>query len=336
VNHQILPGDNITSLKQLIDTGTQLDSCVVDPPYGISFCGSTWDYDVPSVELWSLVLQVLKPGAHVLSFGSPRTYHRMVVNMEDAGFEIRDQLAWIYGTGFPHSKNCLKPAMEPIVLARKPIEENTVADNVTQHGTGSINIDSCRIGTSKNVPASISTRKTSNIYGTFQGETGNESGHDPNIGRWPANLLLDETAAEMLDEQSGQSSYARHKTKRSGTKEIDGAQYHGGFAGQDDVTVGYGDAGGASRFFYVPKASKAERNGSGHPTIKPVTLLRYLCRLITPPAGTIIDPFAGTGSTGEAAELEGFNSILMEREPEYVEDITRRLAVYQPVESDAK
>lgn len=380
--YRVEQGNNIDVLKRLIEEGVQVDAIVTDPPYGLKFMNKRWDYDVPSVDFWRFVLDVLKPGGHVLSFGGTRTYHRMVVNLEDAGFEIRDQLCWLYGSGFPKSMDvskaidkaagaerevlgtrasfrpsanatrdpegfqdrsdglvtapatpeaiawqgwgtALKPAMEPIVLARKPLTENTVATNVLEHGTGAINIDGCRLSAEGNVTFT----RTAGDRSREQYRTGTTNGAvESNLGRWPANVLLDETAAAMLDEQTGERKGSHpHSTKRSGTKEIEGAQYHGGYSGQDSVFMGYADSGGASRFFYCAKASKKERRDSKHPTVKPVALMRYLCRLITPPKGIVLDPFAGTGATGEAAVLEGFKPILIELEGDYIKDIERRM-----------
>jgi DNA modification methylase len=265
-----------------------VDSIVTDPPYGLSFMGRKWDYDVPSVDIWVGCLRVLKPGGHLLAFAGTRTQHRMAVNIEDAGFEIRDMIAWCYGSGWPKSHNlkgewegfgtALKPALEPITVARKPFK-GTVAANVLEHGTGAINIDGCRVGTSKNVPASVSKRPPANCYGRYaeSGETPGVGGHDPNIGRWPSNLLHD---------------------------------------GSDEVTELFPDD--AARFFYQAKCSKADReDGNNHPTVKPTDLMAYLCRLVTPPGGIVLDPFMGSGSTGKAAMREGFGFIGIEREDEY-------------------
>jgi site-specific DNA-methyltransferase (adenine-specific) len=291
----IICGDNVTAIERLIAAKVQVDSVVTDPPYGLKtrkkkaagFMGCKWDAAVPTTEFWEAVFRILKPGGHVLSFGGTRTYHRMVVNLEDAGFEIRDQLAWIYGSGFPKSKStALKPAMEPIVLARKPLG-GTVAENVRKHGTGCIRIDACRVSGS----------------------------------RWPANVLHDGSEAVLAlfpHQTSGANPTRRHTDK---TRTV-----YGAFAGRACNPIRGAESGSAARFFYCAKASKTERNGSKHPTIKPLALIRYLCRLITPPHGTVLDPFAGSGSTGEAAVLEQFNPILIEREAAYIPDIKARLA----------
>jgi len=258
---KLMLGDNMKSLKELPDNS--IDSVVCDSPYGLSFMGKKWDYDVPTKELWEEVYRVLKPGGHLLSFGGTRTYHRMVVNIEDAGFEIRDQIQWITGQGFPKSHNigkaydkkmgnitkgnskyegqgtALKPANEPICLARKPLSEKTIVDNVIKWGTGGLNIDGCRIG-SDVIKSQMGTKNKDNkdsIYGYY------EKQNEPtfNEGRFPANIILDEEAGRLLDEQSG----IKKSSKR-------GSKYN-----KDNT---YSDKGGASRFFYSPKVSKKERN----------------------------------------------------------------------------
>lgn len=261
-----------------------VDSIVTDPPYGLSFMGRKWDYDVPSVDIWVECLRVLKPGGHLLAFAGTRTQHRMCVNIEDAGFEIRDMIAWVYGSGFPKSQNvgkklegwdgwgtALKPALEPITVARKPFK-GTVANNVLTHGTGAINIDECRVGTDEDL-----CRVQGNNKNTPTPNAPNNGfiSVAQDGGRWPANLMHD---------------------------------------GSDEVTELFGDA---QRFFYVPKCNKKDRDGSTHPTMKPTDLMAYLCRLVTPPEGIILDPFMGSGSTGKAAVREGFNFIGIERDPDY-------------------
>lgn len=446
----LLQGDNLEHLKSMADNS--LDSCVTDPPYGLKFMGKKWDHDVPSVEFWHEVYRVLKPGAHVLSFGGTRTYHRMACAIEDAGFEIRDQIQWLYGSGFPKSHNigkklqewdgfgtALKPANEPIVLARKPLSEKTIVDNVLKWGTGALNVDGCRVGAE--------------------------------AGRWPANVILDEDAAAVLDEQSGFS----RSTDRI---RINAASKNSAMSGDNlgHISKGHSDSGGASRFFYVAKASKRERNagldcsefvieseswqrldlssdlkdisqlqkdifadtlmassawsidgfgssitdlsqtdltciisitsklitelktsnfcqnsntkdfiaaalnqarasglnlaesvkrlsqsiqnttsektasalgvslavlkmllkvkgaarqGNFHNTVKPIKLMAYLCRLITPPGGTILDPFMGSGSTGCAAKAEGFKFVGIELNQEYFEIAEQRIATHE-------
>ncbi len=282
-------------------------------------------------------LRVLKPGGHMVSFGGSRTWHRLAVGIEDAGFEVRDSIAWLYGSGFPKSLNvakaiasggrpedmdskvtltpdaqpwqgwgtALKPSFEPIVVARKPLA-GTVAGNVLQHGTGALNIGACRVG-----------------------DEPREAG--PNTGRWPTNVLLDESQAEVLDAQSGTLTSG---TMRAGTERQPraGGTIYGSDARTFTPADTYGDRGGASRFFptfrYEAKAPSSERpsvDGVTHPTVKPLDLMRWLVRLITPPGGTVLEPFAGSGTTLEAALIEGFACIGIEREADYLPLILSRI-----------
>lgn len=367
-----------------------VDSIVTDPPYGLSFMGKGWDKGVPGEEFWAEALRVAKPGAHLLAFGGTRMVHRLAVAIEDAGWEIRDRIHWVYGSGFPKSHNvskaidkaagaerevvgfsphsanrtrsdgstpfvgvdgeghrsitapatpqarqwdgwgtALKPAVEPIIMARKPFK-GTVAANVLEWGTGAINVDECRVGigdgdslvqwgekysANKNLPQGDRYKGT-DVYGS---DIGTVCGTVHNAGRFPANLIHD---------------------------------------GSDEATAGMGDA---SRYFYCAKASKRDRDGglrewqdvacgsmqgnlvdggrlagngkpistptrkNHHPTVKPTNLMAYLCRLITPPNGTVLDPFNGSGSTGKAAVREGFNYIGIELDPEYAQIATQRI-----------
>jgi site-specific DNA-methyltransferase (adenine-specific) len=304
-----------------------IDAVVTDPPYGLEFMGRAWDHGVPGVPFWTEALRVLKPGGHFLAFGGTRTYHRLTCAIEDAGFEVRDCLMWLYGSGFPKSRNigggwgtALKPAWEPIILARKPLI-GTVAANVQEHGPGALNIDGCRIG--------IEPMRVTRSDGTIVSE--NRAMAAPNtgrvdmgekIGRWPANLVLDEEAGAMLDEQSGERQSGDRQSGEYGR-----LGYHGfGVGPMPEIK---GDSGGASRFFYTAKASTGERHYAGknsHPTVKPVDLMRWLCRLVTPPGGLVLDPFCGSGSTGVAALAEGFRFIGIEKDAEYVEMARRRIA----------
>lgn len=358
MSYIILQGDSVEVLKDLPENS--VDSVVTDPPYGLSFMGKKWDYSVPSVELWKEVYRVLKPGGHLLSFGGTRTYHRLVVAIEDAGFEIRDQIQWLYGSGFPKSHNikegkfkgwgtALKPANEPICLARKPLEDkHTVAANVLKWGTGGLNIDASRIATEDVLSIGAGKSKTFK-----QASLGTNPGSQHAQGRWPANLILDETAAEMLDEQSGMSKSS------GGTKPIVTETKFGQTSNRPQVPFNFGDSGGASRFFYVAKASKRERNAglegmpekksdyrpgddetkntirerlhnsvgkqNFHPTVKPLKLMEYLIKLVTPPGGVVLDPFTGSGSTGVAAVSNGFTFIGVELQEEYVTIAEKRL-----------
>jgi len=370
---KLMLGDNMESLKLLEDNS--IDSIVTDPPYGLSFMGKKWDYDVPSVELWKEVYRVLKPGGHLLSFGGTRTYHRMVVNIEDAGFEIRDQIQWLYGSGFPKSHNigkqegceefigfgtALKPANEPICVARKPLSEKTIADNVLKWGTGGINVDGCRVGSEVLTHSGCGKSNIGAIGGSFDKGTKGDM-EFTSEGRFPANIIFDESAAQMLNEQSGMSKSS--KGKQRSVKNI--GSFGGGLTNDNNE---YNDKGGASRFFYVAKVSKSERNmgldhfedkvtpvntginstnengekvrndGSvipplvaknTHPTLKPVQLMAYLVRLVTPPNGIVLDPFMGSGSTGISACLEGFRFCGMEMEEEYFKIASARIENYE-------
>jgi site-specific DNA-methyltransferase (adenine-specific) len=383
---RLIQGDNMKSLDLIPDNS--IDSVVTDGPYGLTFMNKKWDYDVPSVEFWKKVYQKLKPGGHLLSFGGTRTYHRMVVNMEDAGFEIRDQIMWLYGSGFPKSLNvgkavdklegnnrkeieatgrykygfdsslngdiygkynsnikltkgqsdwegwgsALKPANEPICLARKPLSEKSIAENVLKWGTGGINVDGCRIATDEKI--SIHKGKFGFTEGTGSFTDKNFISKGQEEGRFPANIILDEIAAEMLDEQSGISKSTKgnrittkNRISDSGWKEVNRTS---------GEISGFSDKGGASRFFYQAKVSKAERNmgldegvKSNHPTMKPVALMTYLCRLITPPNGIVLDPFMGSGSTGVSALLEGFRFCGMEMDPDYFKIAEARINSYE-------
>lgn len=322
----LMNGDCLLMLKEL--DANSVDAVVTDPPYGLSFMGKHWDYDVPGVDIWREVLRVLKPGGHLLSFGGSRTYHRMAVSIEDAGFEIRDQIMWLYGSGFPKSSNqdgdwegwgtALKPAHEPIVVARKPLI-GTVAANVLRYGTGGINVDGCRVGTGEDCPITERTDTRSAMAGPMRPVT-----TDATAGRWPANVVLDEAAAERLDAEVGELHHQNPATRNSTSP-------RSGVIGFADSGVHYDDRGGPSRFFYTAKASKKDRGvGNTHPTVKPTKLMRWLVRMVTPPGGVVLDPFAGSGSTLVAARMEGFDCIGIEREPEYHAIILSRLEAIEP------
>ena len=407
---KLIHGDCLEVLRSMPDCS--VDAIVTDPPYGLSFMGKKWDYDVPSVEVWAECLRVLKPGGHLLAFAGTRTQHRMAVRIEDAGFEIRDMIAWVYGSGFPKSldvskaidkaagaerevvgngkrnmmtegKNtygkwnedgryditapatnaakqwqgwgtALKPALEPITVARKPLI-GTVAEDVLQHGTGAINVDGGRVGKREKEQFIGAKNGTVNSYGNYFYEKSETPLPD---GRWPANFIHDGSEEVVgLFPNAGGGFGKRGKLNGGATK--------WGFDGHGQE-VGYGDSGSAARFFYCAKASKADRdagcegmqeresastsNGgkagkvmtvgaaslrgepkappksrNPHPTVKPTDLMRYLCRLVTPPHGIVLDPFMGSGSTGKAAALEGFSFIGIEREAEYVEIAQARI-----------
>lgn len=402
MTYKLHHGDCLDVLKTLPDCS--VDSVVTDPPYGLSFMGKRWDYDVPAIEIWAECLRVLKPGGHLLAFAGTRTQHRMAVRIEDAGFEIRDMIAWVYGSGFPKSldvskaidkaagaerevvgpmafasrrpnKNAgmygdhlanpngmetvpatdaarqwqgwgtaLKPALEPITVARKPLI-GTVAENVLAHGTGGINVDGCRVETNGESLArpfghgGISAAQLNVIpRGIITG--------DGLTGRWPANLIHDgsEEVVGLFPVTGASKATPRNN-----------GEFKSVAKGRElpHLTYGHDDNGGsAARFFYCAKASKRDRDeglegfevkqthnrkadgksviepssqqlrANIHPTVKPIDLMRYLCRLVTPPGGIVLDPFTGSGSTGKAAILEGFQFIGIEREAEYIE-ITR-------------
>lgn len=368
------------------------------------FMGKTWDGgDVAfQPKFWGEVLRVLKPGVTLLAFGGTRTFHRLACAIEDAGFELRDCLMWLYGSGFPksldiskaidkaagtrrevigrrkhptlkdtnkleeqanaaHGRNvwareweitapatelaqrwngwgsALKPAWEPIVMAMKPLD-GTFAENAQRHGVAGLNIDGSRIGVGdggqrdgeKTARKRYADRGATNFAPT-PGPRGGDA-----RGRWPANLLLDEQAAEQLDAQTGiiKSGLMKAGQQRKASK--GGGGYHGNMP----VTIShstYGDSGGASRFFYCPKASKRDRTCDGqvennHPTVKPRALMEYLCRLVTPPdGGLILDPFMGSGSTGIAALAAGNRFVGIELEPESFEIARQRISLTQTV-----
>ncbi len=299
-----------------------IDTIITDPPYGLAFMGKEWDRQVPGADYWRAALRVAKPGAMLLAFGGTRTWHHLASVIEAAGWEIRDSLMWLYGSGFPKSLNvakagggesfngwgtALKPAWEPIILAMKPLD-GTFAGNAKRHGVAGLAIDAGRIG------AAGGTRKTSpgkRVSVSAYGNGLNGGGSAPiDAGRWPANLLLDEEAAAALDEQSDElSSGTMAPTQTSGPSHFGRGAVGGHVTGQT-----YGDTGGASRFFYCAKTSRRERGeGNDHPTVKPQALMRYLCRLTkTPTAGVVLDPFAGSGSTLLAALAEGREAIGIE------------------------
>jgi DNA modification methylase len=325
-----------------------IDAIVTDPPYGLEFMGKGWDRGVPGEEFWTAALRVAKPGAHLVAFGGTRTYHRLTCSIEDAGWEIRDGLLWLYGSGFPKSLNLgdgrgtgLKPGWEPIVLARKPLI-GTVTENVARYGTGALNIDACRIDFAsaederetkeKNRHEDFGSGARENrVYGADD-RARSESGNYDAPGRWPANVVLDEDAAALLDAQSGVS------TSRAG--EPRASAEPGAGWGMTSTGAEYNDTGGASRFFYCAKASRAERNAGPtkniHPTVKPLDLMRWLVRLVTPPDGLVLDPFTGSGSTGCASLPERCRFLGIELENEYAEIARHRLAraMRIPIELD--
>ena len=367
----LINDDCRVALKEL-DVNS-VDAVVTDPPYGLEFMGKHWDYDVPDVGIWREVLRVLKPGGHLLSFGGSRTYHRMAVSIEDAGFEIRDQIMWIYGSGFPKSSNqdgdwdgwgtALKPAHEPIVVARKPLI-GTVPANLAKHGVGALNIDGCRVHgddaqggtyTVTRLKPGATLNKTGGNWRPEEG--GVEFNGEMKPGRWPANVIHDgsDEVLAAFPQARGQIADASSSSESRKTQNTYGAMKRG-----NDGAVARDQGGSAARFFYCAKASKQDRddgmatepkpvvtfataNGTSgkpssisegrnteyrntHPTVKPTSLMRYLTRLVTPPGGTVLDPFMGSGSTGRGAVLEGFNFIGVEMSPEYFDFADARIA----------
>jgi site-specific DNA-methyltransferase (adenine-specific) len=349
------PGDCLDVLARLDECS--IDSCVTDPPYHLTsivnrmsapnaapvgygsdgryqrmskgFMGKQWDGgDVAfRPETWREVYRVLKPGGHLLAFGGCRTYHRMAVAIEDAGFEIRQMLSWIFGSGFPKSHSMrhigrpelgtdLKPAHEPICMARKPLSEGTVAANVLRWGTGAINVDGCRVESCAESFKDTRDAKHNDVYGKF-----NPSDYDGSKGRWPANVIHDgsEEVTAAFPDAPGQ--------QRATGPEFKSERNVYGIYAETVAHEPRGDTGSAARFFYTAKADADDRLGSKHPTVKPVDLMQYLVRLVTPRGGVCLDPFAGTGTTGEAAWREGMCAVLVEAEAEYQADIRRRMAL---------
>lgn len=312
------------------------DSVVTDAPYALGFMGKHWDTEdlIFQSWFWYQILLKMKPGAHLVCFGAPRIYHRVAVAIEDAGFELRDSLMWVFGQGFPKSHNlgdgwgtALKPAYEPIILARKPCSEATVAANVLRWGTGGINIDGCRVPNAdagKQDRSDESGATARNGGATSLSPTGGPRGGSI-AGRFPANLIhdgSDEVLAAFPDAPGQQGDLIGHAKVRKSPNGCYGTMA----AAAADALKRTDASTSAARFFYQAKANKDDRAGSKHPTVKPVDLIRYLCRLITPPGGLILDPFAGSGTTGQAAWEEGFTIELAERELDYAEDVRRRMA----------
>jgi hypothetical protein len=471
-------GDCLDVMRTL--EAESVDAVVTDPPYGLKFMSKGWDHGVPGEPFWVEALWIAKPGAYLLAFGGTRTFHRLTCAIEDAGWEVRDCLSWLYGQGFPKSLDvskaidktrddgeaharvarfvvarmeeqrisradvnahfgfslegsgaaqqwtttrtdrvirprvpkpdqwkrlkkllslsdemdgeverlnarkgtpseeyasrpdagyastpgmrdswtegrgwngnsakggepvratartwsgwgtALKPAWEPIILARKPLV-GTVAANVLKYGTGGINVDGCRIGTADVL--SFGSREIGDgiKYGTMPKDR-QTPGEQHASGRWPANVCLDEEAAEMLDEQSGERKSSPFMAATGGAAH--GRTMSGGI--DKYVHGGFTDSGGASRFYFTSKASQSDRNGglgldrSSHPTVKPLDLMRWLVRLVTPPGGVVLDPFMGSGTTGRAALIEGFHFVGIEKEREYFEIARRRIEDTQP------
>lgn len=346
---RLIHGDCLDVLPTLADGS--VDAVVCDPPYALigprsgmsgmrprteaqkaarrgGFMGKAWDRELPGIPHWQAVLRTLKPGGYLLAFGGTRTYHRLTCAIEDAGFEIRDCLMWLYGTGFPKGQGCLKPAWEGIVLARRP------GAKVLPLG-----IDECRIPTADSLGGGHSTNGQQMSGGWRRPWMDDPEAVEANaarsrdavakaeeLGRYPANLILgDDEAAAMLDEQSGETTSNGGKRVHP----VDSVAY-GKYAtcGRGNIG-GLGDTGGASRFFYCAKASSAERGDGNHPTVKPVALMRWLVKLVCPPGGVVLDPFAGSFTTGVACVLEDRDFIGIEMDASYVEMGRRRIVEAQ-------
>ena len=294
VSLAILVGDNRSVLSSIPENS--IDSIVTDSPYGLKFMSKSWDKNVPDRNQWELCFRVLKPGGFLVNFSNAKTYHKMASQVDDAGFEIRDMLMWVYSSGIPKSKGCLSPAHDPIILARKPFERS-LKKNKERWGTGDLQVERCRI--------------------PFEGQG---SAKD---GRFPKNFLHDgsEEVSSFFPEAPGSMAPV---TKRNGPKfKNTYGKFHGIEEKGNNVR---GDTGSASRFFYCAKPSPSER-GSGNtwPTVKPIMLMRYLCRLVTPPGGLILDPWMGSGTTLIAATMDDFSSIGVEQDPEAIEIATNRI-----------
>ena len=370
----VMLGDCRDRLRELEDCSVH--SVVTDPPYELGFMGKSWDstgvaYDV---RVWEECLRVLKPGGHLLAFGGSRTYHRLAVAIEDAGFQIRDQIMWVYGSGFPKSLNiskaidkaagapvkvgkafkvageyghrdlrdpeaqglsrdemrhsavtaeakawdgwgtALKPAHEPIVMARKPLD-GTVANNVLTHGVGGINIDGCRVGRADGDDSSAGNRTaTFGTQDTLSGGDGSGGWSQNDAGRFPANFIHDgsDEVLELFPDTAGQSAarffYCAKANKKDRNEGLDDFQPK-----RDADRIADDGVGGAN-----PRNRSNTAKVNHHPTVKPTDLMRYLCRLVTPPQGVVLDPFTGSGSTGKAALLEGFTFLGVEQSEEYL------------------
>jgi site-specific DNA-methyltransferase (adenine-specific) len=367
-NYKIHLGSNLDILPTLSDNS--VDAIVTDPPYELGFMGKSWDSTgiAYNVEMWKQCLRVLKPGGHLIAFSGSRTYHRMAVAIEDAGFQIRDQMMWVYGSGFPKSHNiskaldkdagvefsskpasgvgfmnpegsngynttlnqltrigtsteaakqwegwgtALKPAHEPIVLARKPLE-GTVAENVLKWGVGGLNIDGCRVETEGEDFSKVKGQSHLTLKLTHHHEGGNLEALDKlkRLGRFPANFMHDgsQDVLDLFPNDAGRFFYcpkANKKDRDEGCEDFDEHR-------ESDRIKDDGVGGDNPR-----NRSNTPRKNS-HPTVKPTELMRYLCRLVTPPNGIVLDPFNGSGSTGKAAISEGFEYIGIELDPEYI------------------
>lgn len=390
MKQEVLHGDCLELMKKM--ESNSIDAIVTDPPYGLSFMGKKWDYDVPSQKIWEEALRVLKPGGYLLAFAGTRTQHRMAVRIEDAGFEIRDMIAWVYGSGFPKSLNigkavdkllgnersvvgissspngssdgysgerysqkrqtkfgivqdqpektkgssefegfgtALKPALEPITVARKPLSEKTVAENCLKWGVGGIDIDGSRVTTGDNLNggAYSENKNEDGEWGTMHNYVG--SSYTQPTGRFPANLIHDgsEEVVSLFPSKAG--AYAPVKKGMNG----DSNGIYGDFAQKgDNGATFYGDSGSAARFFYCAKASGSERGKTNsHATVKPIALMEYLVKLVCRENSILLDPFAGSGTTGIACLNTNRQFMLMEKEKEYFDIINKRITDHKRI-----
>jgi len=316
----VVEGDCLTRAVDL--PADSFDAIITDPPYGLSFMGKEWDNGVPGVDFWSAFLRVVKPGGYLAAMGGTRTHHRLMVAIEDAGWEIRDCLMWLYGSGFPKGQGCLKPAWEPIVLARKP------GPRVLPLG-----VDECRVGAPiVYKPGGWHHDHTIND----DGWTGGEQDDREPLGRWPANVVHDgsDEVMEAFDafgvRTSGKASADGHRRNQPNGFGTVGCGIYGGgkglFIEAGPAGTLYGDSGSAARFYYCAKPSPEERGDNRHPTVKPLALMRWLVRLLCPADGLAFDPFGGSGTTAVAAALEGRRCVTIERDPVHAATASRRVA----------
>lgn len=330
--NRVIEGDSLDKLDSLPENSVH--AIVTDPPYGLAFMGRSWDDFEPQeyqewCEQWAKkALRVLKPGGHMLAFSGNRTHHRMFAGVEDAGFEVRDCITWHYGSGFPKNTDTqLKPSTEFVVMARKPCG-GSVKDCYEEHGTGYLGIDECRITTDEDTSRPTSAGNGLSGESTFEySEDKTTGGHDGS-GRYPSNLLLDDVAAEQLDEQTGELESGRLTAEMNNTADsIPFDTTHGEFERKGQEKDYQKNSGGASRFFYCAKANKSERTLNGkidnaHPTVKPIDLMEWLVKLVTRDGQIVLDPFCGSGTTLRAAKNLGREFIGIEQQAKWC-DVSR-------------
>ena len=361
---RLILGDCLEEMRKMEDNS--ISAIVTDPPYGLSFMSKGWDHEVPGKEYWSECYRISRPGSFLIAMGGSRTFHRLACAIEEGGYNIRDCISWLYGSGFPKSHNnfgltgygtALKPAWEPCIVAMKPLD-GTFKENAEKWGQAGINIDGCRIEAESRKICNYDSKGSQGCIS--RGSEGNHSGQEykekiETKGRWPANVILDEEAGRMLDEQSGVG-----KSQSGGLSYNKNSIHLNGKAPYK--RSGHDDSGGASRFFYCAKASSSERNEgleglpvmtrqqdgdpknwdlsegkmrarlctkpqmNHHPTVKPLKLMEYLIKLIMPPKdGILLDPFCGSGTTVLAAKRLGFDAIGIEKQEDYIKIAQARL-----------